>query len=227
MQSILIIEPSDVLRKGLVDALQKDYLVYSCARGDEGLALYTQHHPDGLSLNLYLESVDGIYLLECLDKHPKAIITLSPSYTLPVHQRLTDLGISYPILLTCPIRAIARHMRYFMEDVPENLPPTAQERAAAHLHKLHVPNWNGFDDLRIAIPLFAQDPDIGIVKELYPAVAVHRGRDNWKQVEKAIRHVKEYAYAHRNDDVWREYFPDTSHCPTNKEFIARLAEFIK
>lgn len=227
MQSILIVEPSDVLRKELVEELQKDYLVYSCTRGDEGLALYTQLHPDGLILNLYLESIDGVYFLECLDKPPKAILTLSPTYSPVVYQRLLDLGVSHALMLTCPIRAIARHTRYFMENVPESLPPTAQERATEHLHKLHVPNWSGFDDLRIAIPLFAQDPSIGIVKELYPAVVVLRGRDNWKQVEKAIRHAKEYAYTHRNDAVWSEYFPNTSHCPTNKEFIARLAEFIK
>ena len=227
MQTILIVEPSDVLRNALVNELQKDYLVYSCTRGDEGLALYTQIHPDGLILNLYLECVDGIYFIECLDKRPKAILTLSPSYTPALHQRLSDLSISYALLLTCPVRGIAHHVRCFMESMPDNLPPTAQERTAEHLHKLHVPLWNGFDDLRIAIPLFAQDPGIGIVKELYPAVAVLRGRDNWQQVEKAIRHVKEYAYAHRNDGVWSEYFPDTSHCPTNKEFIARLAEFIK
>ena len=227
MQTILIVEPSDVLRKQLVEELQKDYLVHSCARGDEGLALYTQLHPEGLILNLYLESIDGIYLLECLDKRPKAILTLSPTYSQATHQRLVDLGVSHALMLSCPVRAIARHTRYFMENVPENLPPTAQERAAEYLHKLHVPNWSGFDDLRVAIPLFAQDPEIGIVKELYPAVAVLRGRDNWQQVEKAIRHVKEYAYAHRNDAVWSEYFPDTSRCPTNKEFIARLAAFIK
>jgi len=227
MQSILIIEPSDILRTELVSELQKDYQVYSCAHGDEGLSLYTKHHPDGLIVDLYLEHVDGLYLLECLDKQPKAILTLSPTYSPQVHQRLIDLGISYALLLPCPVRSIAHHTRYFMENVPVNLPPSAQERAAKLLYELNVPHWSGFDDLRIAIPLFVQDPSIGIVKELYPAIAQLRNRDNWKQVEKAIRAVKEYAYSHRDDSVWSVYFPDTSRCPTNKEFIARLSEFIK
>lgn len=227
MQSILIVEPSDILRRELVSELQKDYQVYSCSHGDEGLSLYTKLQPDGLILNLYLEHVDGLYFLECLDKRPKASLTLSPAYSPQTLQRLVDLGISFAILLPCPIRTIAHHTRYFMENVPVSLPPSAQERTAELLYELNVPRWSGFDDLRIAVPLFAQDPSIGIVKELYPAVCVLRDRDNWKQVEKAIRTVKEYAYAHRNDAVWCTYFPDASRCPTNKEFIARLSELIK
>jgi len=45
-------------------------------------------------------------------------------------------------------------------------------------------------------------------------------------VEKAIRAAKEAAYENRNDTVWKEYFPDTSECPKNRDFIARLAEFV-
>ena len=46
------------------------------------------------------------------------------------------------------------------------------------------------------------------------------------KVEKAIRDIKEYAYKHRNDAVWQEYFPGYSRCPTNKEFICCLAEYL-
>jgi len=227
MQSILIVEPSDIMRKELAKELQKDYQVFSCSRGDEGLSLYLKHHPDGLIINLHLEHVDGLHFMECLDKRPKASLTLSPGYSPQAFQRLADLSISHALLLPCPVRTIAHHIRYFLENAPVNLPPSAQERTAELLCRLNVPHWSGFDDLRIAVPLFAQDPSIGIVKELYPAVALLRDRNNWKQVEKAIRTVKEYAYAHRDDAVWRMYFPNTSRCPTNKEFIARLSEFIK
>lgn len=227
MQSILVVEPSDVLRNQLTKELQKHYQVYSCSESSEGLSLLSMHHPDGLILNLMPGGIDGIYFLECMQANPKVILTLSVVYQPPVLQRLMDLGVAYALSIGCPARAIAHHMRYFLEHASIAVPPSRQEIAAEHLVKLNVPHWGGYDDLRIAIPLYAQDPKQSMVKELYPAVAALRGRDNWNQVEKSIRTVKEYAYAHRDDAVWKEYFPDTSRCPTNKAFIARLAEFIK
>ena len=228
MQSILIVEPSEILRSELEKELQKDYQIYSCTQGDEGLSLVAQHHPDGLILNLILQGIDGLYFLEYMEPpHPKVIITLSSIYPPHVLQKLMDLGINYAILIGCPVRSIAHHMRYFMENISSVVPSSAQEIASAHLHRINAPHWGGYDDIRVGVPLFSQDSNQSMVKEFYPAVADLRGRDNWQQVEKAIRDVKEYAYEHRDDDVWKEYFSDTSKCPTNREFIARLAEFIK
>ena len=227
MQSILIVEPSKVLRDALTTELQKHYHVYSCTSGTVGLSLLSAHRPDGLILNLMTDDIDGLYFLEHLDIQPATIITLSAVYPPHVLQRLLDLGIAYSLIITCPVRAIVHHMRYFMEHRSAAVPPTAQEITAMHLNKLNIPRWVGYDDLRVAVPLYSQDPKQSMVKELYPAVVTLRSRKNWQQVEKAIRDVKEYAYAHRNEQIWREYFPDSSHCPTNREFIARLADFIK
>ncbi len=227
MQSILIVEPSDVLRNALINELQKDYQIYSCTLGSEGLSLISAHSPDGLILNLLTDDIDGLYFLECMENRPKVMITLSAVYPAYVLQRLLDLGVNYSLIIGCPVRAIAHHMRFFLENMPAVIPPTAQEITTLHLNRINVPHWGGYDDLRLAVPLYSQDPEQSMVKELYPAVAALRNRNSWQQVEKAIRDVKEYAYTHRNDDVWREYFPDTSRCPTNKEFIARLADFIQ
>lgn len=228
MQSILIVEPSDALRTELEKELQKDYQIISCSRGDEGLLLISTHHPDGLILNLMLQGIDGLALLESLESpQPKVILTLSAIYPPQVLQKLLDLGVNYTILIGCPVRTIAHHMHFFMESKDTVAPPSAKEIIAGHLRRINAPHWGGYDDLRVGVPLFSQDSNQSMTKEFYPAVAALRGRDNWQQVEKAIRDVKEHAYAHRKDDIWKEYFPDTSQCPTNREFIARLAEFIK
>ena len=95
-----------------------------------------------------------------------------------------------------------------------------------HLQILGFPPCGGFHDLRLGIPLFAQDTSMPMGKAFYPAVAALRGRENWQQVEKAIRDAKRIAYGCRDDALWRRYFPDTSRCPRNREFIARLAEFL-
>lgn len=227
MQSILIIEPSDYLRTELEKELQKDHQIFSCSRGDEGLLLISMHHPDGLILNLMLPGIDGLMLLETVGSPlPKVIITLSAIYPPPVLQKLLDLGISYAILIGCPVHTIAHHIRSFMKsDIAA--PLSAQDIVSQHLCKLNVPYWRGYDDLRVGVPLFAQDPDQSMTKDLYPAIAALRGRDNWKQVEKAIRDVKEYAYKQRDNKVWKEYFTNTARCPTNRDFISRLSEFLK
>ena len=228
MQSILIVEPSDSLRIDLEKELQKDYRIYSCSHPDEGLSLIANHHLDGLIINLALQGIDGLTFIESIaPPRPKAIITLAIFYPAAVQQRLLDLNVSYPLMSVCPVRAIANHMRYFMENIEAVVPPTAQQIIADHLRKLGVPYGGGFDDLRVGVPLYFQDPNQRMIKEFYPAVATLRGRNNWQQVEKAIRDAKEYAYAYRTDDVWKEYFPDTSKCPPNREFILHLAECLK
>ena len=227
MQSILIVEPFEAFRTELETALRKDLLVYSCTNGEEGMRLLRQHQPDGLFLNMRLTDMDGLYFLQQSKFFlPPVMLTIAPSYTPYTEQHLLDLGVAYLLLESCPVRAAARHMRFFLENMHIRVPATAQETIANHLRILGVPHQSGFDDLRVGTPLFAQAPEQSMTKEFYPAVATMRGRDNWQQVEKAIRTAKLAAYRNRNDAVWKEYFPDTSECPTNKDFIARLAEFI-
>jgi len=227
MKTILIIEPSDFFRTELEKELQKDYRVFTCTDGEEGMQLLQEHRPEGLFINLRLRGIDGLYFLEHMGQfHPDVIITHASSYDPRVEQRLLDLGVAYPLVTGCSVRTAAHHMRDFIENPDVRVPSTKQETVSVHLRILGVPRHGGFDDLRVGTPLFAQDPDQSMTKEFYPAVAALRGRSNWKQVEKAIRTAKLAAYRNRNDAVWKEYFPDTSECPTNKDFIARLAEFV-
>jgi len=227
MPTVLIIEPSDVFRAELEKDLQKDCCVFTCCDAEEGTRLLQEVRPDGLFLNLRLEGMDGLYFLEEVkDLLPRVIITMAPSYSPYAEQKLLDLGVVYPLRTGCPVRAAARHMRDFLACSETLVPSSAQQTVSRHLRILGVPHHGGFDDLRVGTPLFAQDPGMSMTKEFYPAVAELRGRDNWKQVEKAIRTVKETAYENRNDTVWQAYFPDTSECPKNKDFIARLAEFV-
>lgn len=227
VKRVLIVEPSEMLRTALEAEFQKDCCVYSCSNAGEAELLLRIHRPEGLFLNLRLEGIDGLYFLELTeDCRPCSIITLAAAYSPYEQQRLADLKVAHLLLHGCPVRAIARHLRSAMELAGHRMLPNAQDTVSAHLRILGVPHQGGFDDLRIGTPLFAQAPDMSMTKEFYPAVAKLRGRENWKQVEKAIRTVKEVAYENRNDAVWKEYFPDTSHCPRNKDFIAKLAEFV-
>lgn len=227
VKKVLLLDPDVVYRAEVEKELEKDCCVYSCSSAKEGMLLLLEVRPDALLINLRLSGMDGLHFLkEMFPFLPRIIITRAASYSPYLEQHLLDLGVTYPLLNTVSVRICANHMRSFLERSQSPVPPAAQETVSSHLRILGVPRLGGFDDLRIGTPLFAQDPTMSMTKEFYPAVAVLRGRDNWKQVEKAIRAAKEAAYAQRDDDVWKQYFSDTSSCPKNKDFIAKLAEFI-
>ena len=227
MHTVLIVGPNDPFHQELEKELQKDHLIYRCETAEEGMLLLQLHRPDGLFVDLRLPGTDGLYFLEQMREIlPSVIFTFAGSYSGQLEHRLLDLGVVYPLVNLCPIRIAAGHMRYFLNNHQDVSPLCAQKTVATHLRTLGVPRQGGFEDLRVGTPLYAQNPGMSMTKEFYPAVAALRGRDNWQQVERAIRTAKEAAYANRDDDVWKEYFSDTSECPKNKDFIARLAEFV-
>jgi hypothetical protein len=83
-----------------------------------------------------------------------------------------------------------------------------------------------FED--IFAELHRQNPSI--TKEIYPAIAVSFAT-NPKLVERSIRTAIETAWLHRDNDIWRLYFPPGANGeiprPTNADFVARLAEYIR
>lgn len=95
------------------------------------------------------------------------------------------------------------------------------------LLELSVPAHRvGFLQLCTAIPLFKQDKQQSMASELYPAVAETLGYQDWRAVEHAIRDIIVAAWKHRNPKVWNKYFPGCVEAPSNKQFIATLAEYI-
>lgn len=85
----------------------------------------------------------------------------------------------------------------------------------------------GYKQLAIAIPCFALDDRQGLTKELYPYVASLYGYTDWHPVEHSIRGVILDAWERRNPEVWMTYFSDVKKPPSNKLFIATLAEQLK
>ena len=90
---------------------------------------------------------------------------------------------------------------------------------AAHLY--------GYKQLRVAIPRFAQDTSQSLSKDLYPYVAQALDCVSWQSVEHAIRDAIAYGWEKGDREVWNMYFPGCREMPSNKRFIATLAEYIK
>ena len=105
---------------------------------------------------------------------------------------------------------------------------TLPEQLLCDLHRLRTPvHLSGYQCLCIAIPMFTQNISQLLCGELYPAVAKELGYMDWRAVEFAIRRTILWAWEHRDPQIWEEYFPGITKAPSNKQFIATLAQRIK
>jgi len=106
--------------------------------------------------------------------------------------------------------------------------PAVPDEVLFDLRQLNAPVYlSGYRCLCIAIPAFAQDISQSMCNELYPAVAKALGYVDWRAVEFAIRRTILSAWEHRDPEIWESYFPGTTKVPTNKQFVATLAQRIK
>lgn len=100
-----------------------------------------------------------------------------------------------------------------------------QEQTKAMLRELSFGAYrDGYVQLCIGIPCYALDTVQGMCKELYPYIADELGHGNWHSVERSIRFAIMDAWERRNNDIWDKYFPNFKKAPTNKVFIATLAD---
>lgn len=85
----------------------------------------------------------------------------------------------------------------------------------------------GYKLLCIAIPYYAQDNIWSVTKDVYPFLAVCFQYSDYRAVESAVRGIICNAWKKRDPTAWKRYFCDLDKQPTNKVFIATLAERLK
>lgn len=85
----------------------------------------------------------------------------------------------------------------------------------------------GYKQLLLLIPCYALDSNQSLSKELYPYAADYFGYASWQPVEHAVRVAILDAWERRDPEVWEKYFPGMKKPPSNKQFIATLAERLK
>lgn len=115
-----------------------------------------------------------------------------------------------------------------MELVTTTSFPAVPEQVLFDLRQLSTPvHLSGYRCLCVAISVFMQDISQSMCNELYPTVAKELGYMDWRAVEFAIRRTILSAWRHRDPEKWEAYFPGITKAPTNKQFIATLAQRIK
>ena len=229
MQKILIADRSDDICFVLKKLLEKEYDVTVCYDGETALSLVQGIRPDALILDLRLPKLDGFTLLSQLQGQlPPAVLAstdISTDYDLRI---AVKLGAGHVLQRPFHTRSVLFHIKwllYYARD-PVHTPIDPRSIVSAHLTRLGLDcSHDGYQQLRLGIPLFMQDTSMHLGKELYPAIISIWGRGDSVAIERTIRSAIEAAWKKRDAAIWAEYFPDCKKCPNNKKFIARLSEF--
>lgn len=233
MHTMLIIEASEDLRLALYEAMHRDYDITTCGDGETGLQLLCDQKPYVLVLDLDLPFLDGLELLRRSNYLPPVILVLGRYISGYASQCLRDLGVGHFLYTSSPVANVAQHIAQLVtwQQLPNPFDYDPQFVTAKHLRRLGIPvHLSGYQQLKVSIPLYAQDPSQNLQKEVYSATARLLGYDSDKQIERSVRTAIKAAWDVRNCQIWEEYFPPNGrgevHCPESKEFIARLAEIL-
>lgn len=232
MQKLLIADSSEVFTGALEAALQSRFEIITCANGQFLTELLVRHRPDVLVLNLMLPYKDGLTVLLQTPYHPPVILAITNHMSAYVERAVTALGVDYTMIAPS-VDAVVTHLADFIRQY--RLPDDAVDihaKIAHHLHLLGIPSHlDGYRQLCIALPIYTNDPQQRITKELYPAVASLCKSPDGRNVEHSIRKAIYDGWIQRDNAIWRKYFSMDANgsipCPSNKAFISRLAEVLR
>lgn len=218
--------------------------------GVEGLKEIKEKEPDVLVLDLIMPHLDGIGVMEEMNKanfikDVKTII-LTAFGQEEVTKRVVELGANYYIMKPFDLDKLVERINQLMT------PPTGSSngyvistnqgnkkgidldiRITEVMHQLGVPaHIKGYIYLREAIELVINDIEYlgAVTKELYPSVA-KKFHTTPSRVERAIRHAIEVSWDRGNISALNKYFGTTvsanSGKPTNSQFIAKIADKLR
>jgi CheY-like chemotaxis protein len=235
LQKLLIAESNDELRQSLTELLGKTYQVCTCRSGDRAQELLRSFSPDILYIDLMLPKVDGITVLQdALQEGIRLPVLASISFeSAYIADALCRLQVDYVVKKPCSAAAIARHIQEIGSACAQGIAPEAaapQVDLSAFLLQLGFGSHrDGYRFLIYGAPLFAENPQQTVTKELYPIIGKQFGKTGG-QVERSIRSATESAWARRNENIWLQYFvpaPDGSiPRPTNSQMLHTLVRLL-
>ena len=229
-QKLLIADSSEEVCQALTELLSERYHVCCCRSGDRALELLRSFSPDLVYIDLMLPQIDGIVVLQTAaqeDIHPKILVSvgLLSSY---VEDALNRLQVSYMVKRPCSPKTIVNHIDELAESLSRPPVPIAAPEVdpSGFLLRLGIgSHMDGYHYMLTGYPLFSQNPQQTVTKELYPAIAKAHGKTGM-QVERSIRNAIYTAWKRRDNRIWRLYFPPAPDGsiprPTNTQMMHTL-----
>lgn len=229
MQTLLIANSSTAFASAVEAAFRDRFRIIKAFDGNSAFSMLQEFQPDVAIIHLMLPYKDGLTVLQQSPFQPHIILALTNYMSSYVQRAVTDLGIDYTMITPSAKTAITRLEDLLRSYTPQN--PTQHAVILHYLQLLNIPNHlAGYQQLCVAIPLFAANPHQYLTKELYPEVAKQCGYKDGRLVEHSIRKAIHDAWKYRDVAVWRKYFPENAYgghsCPSNKIFLCVLAELL-
>lgn len=229
MQKLLIADTSEPFTEALEEIFKNEFALQICHDGETALEILLDFKPDILILNFMLPFKDGLTVLQQSAHHPKVILGITPYINSYIEQAALGLGVQF-IMIMPTVNALRVRL---MDMIAATTTPKESllAQTVVHLHALNfLTHLDGYQQLCVGIPLFAQNPGVRLTKELYPTIAARTGSPDSRTVEHSIRKAIAAAWTRKDPAVWTKYFPSKPDgsipCPTNKEFISRMAELL-
>lgn len=227
MRKLLIASPLEDLVKGLECELKDQWNLSICMDGYAALDTLQYTEPEAMILDLNLPQKDGLTVLEeSFPVLPPVILALTNFTSRYIEKTISDLGVGYLMQKPCTVNQIKRRLTdmYTAQYTPVSL-------TARHLKGLRFnTNYSGYKCLLVAIPVYKEDQDQLLHKEIYAKVAAECGLNDSRCVERVIRFAIQDAWERRNIRAWLQYFSQNESgdvdFPTNKAFIKSLSERI-
>lgn len=228
---LMIAHASEYFCKAISDQLQEDFEIKTCQDGHAALQLLTAFRPDAMIIDLMLPCKDGLTVLREAEYSPNIILGLTTYSTDYIAKAATKAGIGY--LLTAPtVRTIVSRLEDMVSCLSSQPTPQELRIVTSHMQRLGLcAKLDGYKQLRVGIPMFRRDTRQMLLNELYPAIANQYDWHDPRKVEHSMRRAIRTAWERRDNRIWAEYFPVNDNgdipCPSNKEFISRLAELLE
>lgn len=231
MQKVLIADNSEEFSSHLIQLLGRGFQIQVCRDGVSTWNTINQWKPDILVIDLSLPETDGITVLQNVEHRPGLILATTSFCSPYVRQCAKDAGVGYLMLQPCRVQAVYARLMDMIRQQDRLQFEDPQQIVARHLENIKITvTLDGYHQLRVGLPLYAQDPGQTLSKEFYPAVAALCDISDGRSVERSIRSAIDKAFSERNETVWNQYFPPNakghSHRPTNKEFLRRMAQIL-
>lgn len=226
MQRLLLADPSGVLSTAIRKQLKNEFIIESCADGEQALKLLRKIDPDIFLVNLQLPLVDGLAVLRTLrgcgmDTKVIALTSLTNEY---IMRELERLQVSMVLMNTSRLTSVISHIRSVSLQLEQSLQTQwdAESEADRILLDLSFRVGTGTCCVTHAAVLYMYH-NLGcyLTKCLYPDLAKEFGGTK-TQIEKAIRDSINYAWEHGDRQIWNMYFPQNEK-PSNEVFLGRIA----
>jgi len=231
MDRILIADPSVQDREYVRNRLEDRFLVDFCYDGRNLLDDIRRFDPDLLFMDLRLPNADGLNLLRDIRDTGNTIPIIVSTSCLQdsIFPRLMQLKVAMVLVKPWRLDELLNGIRQISLSDLANRSSSPEDELEYILLRLGFKAGNNrYGYIRLAVLERYKCSGTTLSKGVYPAVAAsfNTGTDS---VEKAIRDGIRYAKTAGNAALWQSYFPALrpGKCPTNEEFINRMAIAIR